>query len=490
VTTVRTCTRLVLVGLAALALLVTPTLGSSIGDPAEADLGEIAVDDWQRDGDWLVSSTLDARTTVLVGARWHADGATVEMRAADAGIWGRWVAFHDDHEHAPDAHGDHAHDDADEVTTDPIWIGAADTIQIRIRGGESATVVLLETVEMSGGDGAPYVAAPDRRGSAIATGLPPSAPQEIVPRSSWDPAGECGSSDDPEISESGFRLAHVHHTVMYPRYGPDEAPDVVRALCLFHTEARGWSDLGYNFLVDRYGRIYEGRAGSLERPIVGAHAAGFNHVSLGVTAIGDFETDEVPPEAVEAIERLIAWKFSVYEIDPRAAVVVESTGGDNPALSRYASGEAVALPAIVGHRDTGSDTLCPGRFLYAAMDGIDARVTDLMVAAGHDIDAFAEPDEPAEDVSTTSSSAPGEPESGTSAAGDAPVIAAAIGDQPQPLLPVTGLGLAAGALLSLAIAAGLAAFRPQLPAEPITSEEGRRRRRAPSAGQRRRRRSG
>ena len=160
-------------------------------------------------------------------------------------------------------------------------------------------------------------------------------------------------------------LAVVHHTESANEYTQAQAPGVVLAITKFHRDTRGWNDVGYNFLVDRFGTIYEGRAGGVELPVIGAHAQGFNGVSTGISVIGSFTASEPPAAALDAVARLIAWRLPLAGIPVSGQVTVTSGGGS---LAKFRSGAAVTLPRICGHRDVGS-TDCPGDRLYADLGG-------------------------------------------------------------------------------------------------------------------------
>ncbi|EFL31613.1 LOW QUALITY PROTEIN: secreted protein, partial [Streptomyces viridochromogenes DSM 40736] len=149
-------------------------------------------------------------------------------------------------------------------------------------------------------------------------------------------------------------------------YDCADAPGIIQDLYTGQTGTRDWDDIGYNFVVDRCGTIYEGRAGGVERAVTGAHTQGFNHRTTGIAALGTFtEGMPVPKAMVHAIAALSAWKLGLAGIDPRASVRLVSSNG----LSRYAAGTTAELPALAGHSD-GYMTSCPGAALHARLPEI------------------------------------------------------------------------------------------------------------------------
>jgi hypothetical protein len=152
----------------------------------------------------------------------------------------------------------------------------------------------------------------------------------------------------------------VHHTVNANNYTAAQVPAIIRGIYAYHTQSRGWSDVGYNFLVDRFGRIWEGRYGGVDRPVVGAHTLGYNDDAFAMSAIGNFETAQPSAALLDAYGRLFAWKLSLHGV---------SAGSTRQWVTkRY-------LPAINGHRDVGQ-TACPGKYLYAQIP----RIRELAVA--------------------------------------------------------------------------------------------------------------
>jgi len=193
-----------------------------------------------------------------------------------------------------------------------------------------------------------------------ATAAPP-----IVPRSSWD-ADERIRRGPPSYA-TDVRLAIVHHTAGQNGYSRAEAAAIVKGIQLFHVQGNGWNDIGYNFLVDRFGTIYEGRFGGIDRNVVGAHAQGFNTGAVGIALLGTYGGSTPPSAAAQdAIARLIAWRLDVAHVDPASFLTFVSGGSD-----RYPTRVPVLLNAVSGHRDTGY-TACPGDALYGRLGAIAA----------------------------------------------------------------------------------------------------------------------
>jgi hypothetical protein len=192
----------------------------------------------------------------------------------------------------------------------------------------------------------------------------------MVSRDGWG-AQNCPPRAGPDYGE--VKMAFVHHTVNLNDYSREEAPAVVLGICRYHRNSNGWNDIGYNFLVDKYGTIYEGRAGGVDQPIIGAQAQGFNSVSTGIANIGTFESVPQSNEALDAMTRLIRWKLPLHGAPTAGTVTVTSAGGDT---NRYGAGAQVTLNRISGHRD-GNNTSCPGSALYAQLPELRRRVGNL-----------------------------------------------------------------------------------------------------------------
>ncbi|MGW4567217.1 peptidoglycan recognition protein family protein [Streptomyces sp. NPDC004561] len=205
----------------------------------------------------------------------------------------------------------------------------------------------------------------DRSGSSRARTAHSAARPRIVPRSAWLDS-TTGHTQPPPRYDDKVVAVFIHHTDSPNGYKCADAPSVIRHLYTGQTGARSWDDLGYNFVVDRCGAIYEGRAGGVDRPVTGAHAQGFNHRTAGIAALGTFTAGVPVPRAMtDAIAALAAWKLGLSDIDPRGRVRLVSSNG----RSRYKAGTAVTLPAVAGHSD-GYMTSCPGAALSAKLPAI------------------------------------------------------------------------------------------------------------------------
>jgi uncharacterized protein with LGFP repeats len=182
----------------------------------------------------------------------------------------------------------------------------------------------------------------------------------LVTREGWG-ASSCPPRAAP--SYGTVQAAFVHHTVTANDYAPSQSAAMVRAICVYHRNSNGWNDIGYNLLVDRYGQVFEGRAGGIDAAVIGAQAQGYNAQSTGISNLGTFSTEGQTAAGLDALARVLSWKLAVHAVPPTGQVVVTSTGGS---LNRYPAGAHVTLERISGHRD-GDATACPGDALYAQL---------------------------------------------------------------------------------------------------------------------------
>jgi hypothetical protein len=360
-----------------------------VPDPVEFDLrAPAAQPSIARGGRSFVSPPLRApKRFNLLGLRWRGSAANVHLHVRvrrDGGRWSKWHELQTGSSEGPDrGRGEPVR----EGVSSPAWAGQADWVQYRSK--RRLAGVRLQFVNTTG-----TATAADRRRTALgravnrgviaATRLPgalvPGAhaaeeQPEMVARDGWG-ASKCPPRDAPSYGQ--VDLAFVHHTVNVNTYSREEAPAVVLAICRFHRNTRGWDDIGYNFLVDRFGTIYEGRAGGVDQPVMGAQAQGFNGTSTGIANIGNFQDEPQSDEAIDAMARLIRWKLPLHGVPTDGRVSVTSAGGSS---NRYAAGRSVTFERISGHRD-GNRTSCPGAALYAQLPELRRRVGDVAPTTG------------------------------------------------------------------------------------------------------------
>ena len=165
----------------------------------------------------------------------------------------------------------------------------------------------------------------------------------------------------------------MHHTAGSNNYSKAESAGIVRAIYAYHAQTLGWCDIGYNVLVDKYGQIFEGRAGGLERNVQGAHAGGFNENTVGIAMMGDFSTAAPPEITVQNVGNYLGWRLAAAGLNPKGRTTMYSEG---TSFTPYPRGAAVDLPIIFAHRDVGN-TSCPGDGGYAQMN----KIRDIAAAA-------------------------------------------------------------------------------------------------------------
>jgi hypothetical protein len=356
--------------------------------PSESGISESAPQ-----GIRVVSPVEPVTGFATVGVTW-ADGQLLdeedvflEVRTRSDGIWAAWQEMHFDPEHEPDPGTE---GDAVQGGTDAVVIGDVDEVQVRATStsGETPQDLALAIVDpgkdvaaveeapaidtASLGDSSTNAAAPSGDTAVLtANGMPTAPKPQIFSRAQW---GADERLRDPGSLHYGeIHAGFVHHTVNANNYTKDQVPSIMRGIYAYHTKSRGWSDVGYNFLVDRFGQIWEGRYGGVDRPVVGAHTLGYNEEAFAMSAIGNFEEVQPSQAMLDAYSALFAWKLSLHGI---AADDMKQWVDD-----RY-------FAAINGHRDADS-TACPGRYLYAKVGEIRKGAAAIQGGSG-----TAEPPEP------------------------------------------------------------------------------------------------
>jgi hypothetical protein len=294
----------------------------------------------------LASSTPPARFN-LVGLHWRGPGSVQFRTRSLAGRWSAWEDAAPEAEDQPDNGTDERGRAASWRLGNPWWVGPSDRIEYRLRG----RVTKLRA----------FFVWSDSPGVPARTLQRADAPA-IVPRAGWN-ADEKIRRSTPSFAPA-LRLALVHHTAGGNGYTAAQSPAIVRAIQLYHVKGNGWNDIGYNFLVDRFGQVFEGRYGGIERNVVGAHAEGFNTGSVGVALLGEYGSLAVAVKARDALAKLLAWRLDIAHVDPASTLSFISGGN-----ARFGPGLPVFLRTVSGHRDTGF-TDCPGNELYKLLTGL------------------------------------------------------------------------------------------------------------------------
>ncbi|MGY1632317.1 N-acetylmuramoyl-L-alanine amidase [Geodermatophilus sp. SYSU D01186] len=319
----------------------------------------------------------------LVGVTWAYDpevrDVLVNVRVQDAaGAWGEWTEVGPEDVGADAGQDDGAAQDR-RAGTAPLWTGPSTGVEVEVvaRSGATPTDVQLDLVDPGSSPADASLGTPDIQDTAQAAMAMP----DVYSRAQWG-ADEGIRSWDPEYAPT-IKAATLHHTADTNNYTADQVPAMMRSIYRYHSVSLNWGDIGYNVIVDKFGRLWEGRAGGLASTVIGAHAGGFNTGTFGVSMLGNYDTVETPQPMIDAVAAIIAWKFALYGIDPRGTTVLTSKGGGT---AKYAAGQSVTLPTIFGHRDVGS-TACPGRYGYARLGEIRSAVAAQMPDRGADMAA-------------------------------------------------------------------------------------------------------
>lgn len=305
------------------------------------------------------------------------EGVVAEVRTSvDGAGWDDWTPVEAHPDERPDPGSAEARAAAERVPdglipASPLWIGEARHVQVRTTGGLPGDVALhlVDSVGLSRSVAERAVDAVRAAwGGAGATVAHAAVDQPaIATRAEWG-ADESIVVDEPAVAPEAD-LGLVHHTAGGNGYAPQDVPAILRGVQEFHINGNGWSDIGYNVLVDAYGGLWEGRAGGIEEAVIGAHAGGFNTGSFGVAVIGDFSGAAPPAAAVDGLAEVLAWKYDVHHVDVRGQVDLISRGS-----TRYVEGEQITLPTLSGHRDV-SSTTCPAG-LYDLLPALAEEVAD------------------------------------------------------------------------------------------------------------------
>lgn len=329
-------------------------------------------------------------------------GTVVQLRVQEAEHgWSEWTTLDVDQQHGPDPDTDEA--EAARPGSEPLLAVRAVKAQVRVDTptGEVPDGTSLALVD------AP-TAASDRMVSAQSLQASAAGQPAIISRAQWG-ADESWRGRAPYYTDE-IRAGFIHHTASTSNYSASQAAAQLRAIYSYHTRSLGHSDIDYNFVVDRYGRLYEGRYGGIDRAVLGGHTAGFNERSFGAVVLGNFHTWSPPASEMAAIKdtlaRLFAWKLGLYGINPTSNVSMLSAGFPRPI--RYPKGTWATIPATSSHQ-TVNYTACPGDYLQAQLSSIRAlagKYADKLITAPKPaVTSFTSGSRSSVDVTATSSKA-------------------------------------------------------------------------------------
>jgi N-acetylmuramoyl-L-alanine amidase len=363
----------------------------------------------------------------LLGVTWDSAAARppgavrVRTRSVATGRWSPWRDLQVDDDDAPDS-GSAEDGPQARGSTAPLWVGDSDGVEVRLGLGDVLGLgvgdldvglglpdgLRLDLVtpgeDETDTEAPPEDVPPDegtdgtRQGGDAETRTPESATDEQATTANDDvaPGGateipegfpapdltaarhsaprprivtRAGWGADESLRERKFkytgkvRTAFVHHSATGNNYTCAQAPSVIRSIYRYHVRSSGWRDIGYNFLIDKCGTIYEGRAGGVTKAVMGAHTLGFNRDSTGIAVLGSFGRTNPPKAVTTALARLTAWKLGLSGVDAAGTSTLVSGGG------KYKAGVKVRMKAVSGHRD-GYNTDCPGARLYARLGSV------------------------------------------------------------------------------------------------------------------------
>jgi N-acetylmuramoyl-L-alanine amidase len=287
----------------------------------------------------------------MLGLHWRGPGRVL-FRVHGSKGWRAWREADAETTDLPDRGTDEARRMAAWRLGSPWWTGAADRVQVRTRGR-------VQRVR------AHFVWSPEE--PMLDQSLQAAGSPKIILRKAW------GANERIRRANPGYAPALlnaiVHHTAGAAGSSPAQSAAIVRGIQVYHVQGNGWNDIGYNFLVDRFGQVFEGRYGGIERNVIGAHAQGFNTGSVGISVLGNYDSAALSPAAREAVSRVIAWRLDVAHVHPLSRITSISSGN-----ARFRKGLPVWLRAVSGHRDTGF-TSCPGKSVHGQLGAIARRAS-------------------------------------------------------------------------------------------------------------------
>ena len=226
----------------------------------------------------------------------------------------------------------------------------------------AATALFTSPALVSRPVAAPAAAPVVAPAATTANGLP----VPVTTRAEWG-ANASYMSWDPEYASAGHVV--VHHTAGTNSYSSGQSASIVRGIYYYHAVTLDWGDIGYNFLVDKFGTVFEGRSGSVAAPAgkmsVGAHARGVNTGTMGISMMGDYSAVSPSDAQLSSVGKMAGWflkRAGISDVAGWAGLHVWTT-------ERYQAGSTISMPRILGHRDVGYTT-CPGNVGYSRLGAI------------------------------------------------------------------------------------------------------------------------
>ena len=380
----------------------------------------------------VLTDPLEVDEFLVAGFRWDGastlpEGTEIQMRVRENGAWSDWYVSEVD--------GSGRDDGAGGVGTSPFLSGGADAVQVRVTGDaaglpaglelalvpenpsgeEDLDPSALETTQAEptpvAEDGADTAATPEGGdpSTAVPSAVDGSTPG-AEPTATAEPTGSAsgtsggGSGVNPALvlpattttnglpvpvttrAEWGASSAYldwnptyvkadhaiIHHTVGTNSYSMSQSASIVRGIYYYHAVTLDWGDIGYNFLVDKYGQVFEGRYGTVSAPsgqmVVAAHARGANTGSMGIALMGTFSSTAPTSAQLTNAGKLAGWLLSragITNASGSGSFTIRTTNG------KYNAGDVISLAYVSGHRDV-YPTECPGNAAYAQLSAIRA----------------------------------------------------------------------------------------------------------------------
>lgn len=278
-------------------------------------------------------------------AEWTADPTVslfIRFYQSESGEWGQWLRFDPD---------DHSEREAPQYVS-RLGFAPATSTRFEVRTEPRKAFSTLEQWRIHFFSPGKSLPAQPVAGGGNRLICPCPLP-DYLDRLGWCPSGNCPPDPTPQPTD-------VTHLIVHHSAGSNTSSDwaaVVRSYWDLHVNVNGWDDIGYNWLIDPNGVLYEGRGNDLQ----GAHFCGYNVGTMGVCVMGTYSTVHPTGQAYQKLKELLAWKCCDRDIDPEDFSFHENSG--------------LNLFHISGHRD-GCATECPGDSLYNSLPLVRAQVRD------------------------------------------------------------------------------------------------------------------